>query len=189
MKKMIPEDAVPSCVYGHDRAKHYSPDALYTPRERADLISTARNWKHKLAVEKAFHLLREDDTILDYGCGRHCSLLKRLRAQNYHADGWDLCFDLYVPWEQNNKRSYDVVIASNVLNVQPDTRRAVEVLEELGRLAGRLIIFNYPNSPRKWKCAAKMVRVIAKICLPEWDLKHEYYGSGTLTVATRKEGS
>jgi len=158
----------------------------YTTKERQALIGTCRKWTQPLAVEKAFDHILGSDKILDYGCGMYRTLQYKLRELGYDAHGYDLAFH-DTSWGREGY--YDVVIASNVLNVQPDAKRAVEVLEELGRIAGRLIIFNYPNSPRKWKCTAKMLRVAAKISLPEWDLKHEYYGSGTLTVATRKEGS
>ena len=156
----------------------------YTATEKAAVIATCRKWKHPMAVEKAFHLLNEGDTILDYGCGKHMTLMYKLGDMGYDAEGHDLSL-FYWHGRKVLSSRYDVVIASNVLNVQPDNKRGIEVLEELEGLARHLIIFNYPNSPRKWKAPAWWVRHLASWVMRDWNLSHMYYGSGTLTVATR----
>ncbi len=60
------------------------------------------------------------------------------------------------------------------------------VFDELRRLSPRLLIFNYPNSPRKLDITARKLRELAGYYLKGYTLEHTYYGSGTLTVATEK---
>lgn len=89
-------------------------------------------------------------SILDFGCGRHEVHVHQLRR------ALPCCgvvgYDLSLPGsERHLSGTYDVVLASNVLNVQTTPHMLRRTLRQLASLArrGAAIIANYPASPRK----------------------------------------
>lgn len=104
-------------------------------------------------------------TVLDFGCGygQSKALLEgvndRLRwwgtdLVNRFPDDRDLddCF-LYQPWNTLVEKA-DMVLLSNVINVQETWAQLVEVLDKAlscVKYGGQLIL-NYPRSPRKLPC-------------------------------------
>lgn len=101
--------------------------------------------------------------ILDYGAGKDAVHAGRLR---------DLGYDTVVAYEigdnfnaathtaEPEENAYDVVIASNVLNVIPDVGMLRETVEELYHYTiknGGIIVFNLPDKPRKLDMIEPMV--------------------------------
>lgn len=90
------------------------------------------------------------DCILDYGCGRDAMHVKSLLAEGFVVHGVDIGEN-----EQEEQPlgcgEYEVVYASNVLNVQPSLAGVRHVLEELRAFATHngMVVVNYPQSPRK----------------------------------------
>lgn len=94
--------------------------------------------------------------ILDYGCGparRHVHELQQwCEAQGISATVYGL--DLADSAEHQQKmlaRTFNVVYASNVLNVQPNIPWLNYTLNQLKNYAqtGATVFANYPNNPRK----------------------------------------
>lgn len=93
-------------------------------------------------------------TILDYGAGKDAIQTKRLREEGYrnvtaYEIGENFNPELHDP--KATEFVYDIVMASNVLNVQPDVERLRDVIEDLAnctRFVG-LCVVNYPSGPRK----------------------------------------
>lgn len=58
------------------------------------------------------------------------------------------------------KKKYDVVYASNVLNVQVNERMLKDTMEQIKRVMNSESIFiaNYPSSPRKWGVTAREMK-------------------------------
>ena len=91
--------------------------------------------------------------ILDFGAGKGAPHTLKLRAEGYHAKAWDL------PENQGTDdgvwlREYDyhdVVLLSNVLNVQESRKQMVETLKVVKAclFQSGVVIANYPASPRK----------------------------------------
>lgn len=90
--------------------------------------------------------------ILDYGAGPAMLHTLRLREAGFMVDAYDVGDNwtpkhlITIPFGE-----YDVVMASNVLNVQPTINDLRRVLRECHRAlahGGRLVA-NWPNSPRK----------------------------------------
>ncbi len=79
-------------------------------------------------------LLRADDSVFDYGCGRGGDV-ERLHHLGYEAAGWD---PAHAPGEA--LREADVVNLGYVLNVIEDLAERREALEKAWRLARRVLI-------------------------------------------------
>lgn len=98
-------------------------------------------------------------TILDFGAGRWCTSTKYLKQKGFENivpyDLWcgdgDELLDA-----QALDRTYDVVFASNVLNVQSSLDMLHETLWQIWDALnyGGEFICNYPSSPRKMNLTA-----------------------------------
>lgn len=102
----------------------------------------------------------KDRKILDYGCGSEFIQGNYLRQQGFDVDGWDI---------GNNKpkdcvgelcQIYDVVYASNVLNVISSESMLVETLNQVYNCLkiGGWFIANYPSAPRKMDININLLR-------------------------------
>ena len=112
----------------------------------------------EIAKEKALSLVnyygsREKIRILDYGAGPKAIHARALRKLGFNVTAWEI-------GENFNKRyhdqdalchSYEIIYASNVLNVQPNVECLIETLKQLRDIQYRnaWCIVNYPNTPRK----------------------------------------
>jgi|GEM_PF-2236941 len=93
------------------------------------------------------------DEILDFGAGRgglHMNILRKrgLTVTGYEC-GENFCEGLHD--SHALERQYDIVYASNVLNVQPTVKYLQEVLDliESCVLPGGVFFCNFPDTPRK----------------------------------------
>ena len=93
----------------------------------------------------------KDKKILDFGCGSEFIQGKYLRDLGFNVDGWD--FGANKPQNSVDKleKIYDVVYASNVLNVISSLSMLMETLDQIynSLKAGGTFIANYPVLPRK----------------------------------------
>lgn len=95
------------------------------------------------------------DLILDYGAGKEALHTKALRAEGYtvfaHEIGENFVPGVHLAGALERSFKYDLVFASNVLNVLPSKSIVEAVLDEMQRVlspAG-IVIVNYPKTPRK----------------------------------------
>ena len=110
-------------------------------------MATARpaSFAIKAVVPRVVAHLAPQGKILDFGCGRDAVHVGLLRERGLDVVGHD--FSLPATLERG---SFDVVYASNVLNVQTDDAMLFKTLREIRsylRLGG-LFIANYPKEPR-----------------------------------------
>jgi len=95
----------------------------------------------------------KDGTILDFGAGKHAAHAQALRDEGYtviaHEFGDNFSFDYHDPAALFYK--YDVVYASNVLNVQTGLAMARATIKQVADVVDHhgVFIANYPTSPRK----------------------------------------
>jgi SAM-dependent methyltransferase len=93
---------------------------------------------------------KTDWHILDYGCGKEQLHVKFFQSQGFNQI---LGYDFSIPNSKEFLRidSFDIIYASNVLNVQDSCAMMEETLSEIVNLlkSGGLFIANYPMSPRK----------------------------------------
>lgn len=108
--------------------------------------------------------ISKDKKILDFGCGSEFIQGKYLRDLGFDVSGWD--FGSNKPKECVDKleKIYDVVYASNVLNVISSQSMLTETLEQIYNCIkdGGMFIANYPQSPRKMDISSKELGNIIK---------------------------
>lgn len=97
-------------------------------------------------------------TILDFGAGKGATSTKYLLSKGFDVAAYDLWVDegdeLLDKYALD--RQYDVVFASNVLNVQSSLQMLCETLMQINSVLkyGGEFICNYPSTPRKMDLAA-----------------------------------
>lgn len=123
-------------------------------------------------------------SILDYGSGRNAWHSRYLISLGYNVTAYEIgknFNDLYHS-KTSLKSVYDVVYASNVLNVQPNVVFLKTVLSEIEQCTSDngSFICNYPYSPRKNKSIStndmkaylksyfKEVKPLPKVSSPTW---------------------
>lgn len=106
--------------------------------------------------------ISKDTKILDFGCGSEFIQGEYLRSLGFDVSGWDFgenkpkdCIDKF-------DKIYDVVYASNVLNVISSQSMLMETLEQIDSCLkdGGIFIANYPQSPRKMDMSAQELKNI-----------------------------
>ena len=95
--------------------------------------------------------IKKDKRILDYGCGSEFIQGNYLRQLGFNVDGWDIGANKPRDCVDKLAQIYDVVYASNVLNVISSTSMLMETLDEAYNCLndGGVFIANYPAAPRK----------------------------------------
>lgn len=98
--------------------------------------------------------------ILDFGAGKDAVHTRKLRDAGYTVQAYDLPENMGLTqqdsrgliWEENaNTMYWDVVLVSNVLNVQGNRTQTNNLFKTLRDMVpqGGQIIMNYPMTPRK----------------------------------------
>lgn len=99
------------------------------------------------------------DKILDYGAGPKAIHTEMLRNQGLDVTAWEIGKNFVKGVHDINalKRTYDIVYASNVLNVQPSKKYIEKVVSRISKLVrpGGKFVCNYPISPRKSDVSAE----------------------------------
>ena len=100
--------------------------------------------------------------ILDYGCGYNFIQGNYLRQRGFDVDGWDIGANKPYNGVIELRQIYDVVYASNVLNVISSTAMLKETLDEIWSCLkpGGIFIANYPASPRKMCITSDFMQII-----------------------------
>lgn len=108
--------------------------------------------------------INKNKTILDFGAGKGATSTKYLLGKGFEVTAYDLwCGDgdeLLDKYALN--RQYDIVFASNVLNVQSSRKMLLETLNQIkSALNGNgEFICNYPVSPRKMEMDSSEIEEI-----------------------------
>jgi SAM-dependent methyltransferase len=101
----------------------------------------------------------KDKKILDYGCGSEFIQGNYLRQKGFDVDGWDIGTNKPKNCVSELRQIYDVVYASNVLNVISSSSMLKETLNQIYSClkTGGVFIANYPSAPRKMRLDAEMM--------------------------------
>ena len=112
--------------------KAFTPNALIPKLTREILKESDRLWT---------------SSILDFGCGKDMITPNKWRCEEIFCDG----IDLSIPNTKPRLDSYDVIMVSNVLNVQETNEQLEETINEILSFCndGTQIFWNYPTQPRK----------------------------------------
>ena len=127
----------------------------------------------------------KDSSILDFGSGPAAVQTLALRDAGFkNVSAYDFGVNtrdgIQDPDALNKK--YDVVFASNVLNVSSDEEMLRETLRDIKKAAKNEIVFNYPSSPRKSGLNAQEVK---DIIIDEYGVEPELV-SGTKSAPVWK---
>jgi hypothetical protein len=103
-----------------------------------------------------------EDKILDYGAGKDAIHTKKLRDMGFDVVAYETGANVVEGLHDPNalERAYDIVYASNVLNVLPNVNALRYSIDEMAAAVnenGRLIA-NYPADPRKGGFTAEQIR-------------------------------
>ena len=172
-----PAAAAPSPVSAPEELAYREPvlPTRYTPEEMDVATKTARGagavggkaivplWIGENVPSNA--------KILDFGSGPTAQHATRLRESGFtdvtaHEFGANIREDIHSP--DALSQQYDVVFASNVLNVQSSEgmlRRTLESIQQALKEDG-YAVFNYPGSPRKAKLSNNEVQSIIQDIFP-----------------------
>lgn len=118
-----------------------------TSRSRGSVGQNAITPKHVASIAK------KTDKILDFGAGKdalHTMTLRKL-GFNVTAHEFGSNFNNIIHSEDALAYKYDLVFASNVINVQNSENMLIETLSSINNIVndGGKFIFNFPSSPRK----------------------------------------
>ena len=106
-------------------------------------------------------LVEDNHRILDYGAGKSAVHTVALGNKGYDVVAHDFGSNVgYVHHSNALDQEYDILYASNVLNVQSSKKMLVETLQEIYRAVrqGGIFVANYPKSPRKLSLEDKYMR-------------------------------
>jgi len=114
------------------RTKTYRKN--FTPKARV----------YHYAVDNVINKQRHD--VLDFGAGKHNFWADKLGREGYSCDGYDLSLP-----DRTMRDAYEVIMVSNVMNVQETRQQLRETLKQIIRFSksGTRIVWNYTESPRK----------------------------------------
>lgn len=91
--------------------------------------------------------------VLDFGAGPEAKHSALLRGHGFSVNAWELTgnFNPSVHEPFALACTYDIVMLSNILNVQKNIKDIREILRTCWLLlrTGGSLVFNYPKSPRK----------------------------------------
>lgn len=98
-------------------------------------------------------IVKRGDAVLNFGAGiPDRATGKYIHSEMLRAKGADVDeYDFNQTYHTNLRDEYDIVFASNVMNVQSSLKMMEETMLEMRYFlkTGGLAIFNYPKSPRK----------------------------------------
>lgn len=134
--------------------------------------------------------ISKDKKILDFGCGSEFIQGKYLRELGFNVDGWDFGANKPKDCVPELNQIYDVVYASNVLNVLPTADAIRETLIQIRNCLkdSGLFIANYPQSPRKSGFTMAMMECLLRFFFGE-NFKHIRYNSTTIWVIEKRTDS
>jgi propanediol dehydratase small subunit/type III secretory pathway component EscR len=119
-----------------------------------------------IVPKKVAEIAKKTDTILDYGAGIQAMQAKQLKEQGFNVTAYDFGNNIKEGIHQTDAlaRKYDIVYASNVLNVQSSEKMLRQTLSEIVNSMNETgkFIANYPESPRKTDLKANNIENIIK---------------------------
>lgn len=110
--------------------------------------------------------------ILDFGAGKLAIFARKLNSMGLTVDAYE-CGDNVTDYHVSDCTGYDLIYASNVINVQASEG---DLRNVLGKLNYTDFICNYPSSPRK---AGLTTKQIESILMSLWGVVKKKYIKGT----------
>lgn len=135
--------------------------------------------------------VNKHESILDFGAGKGAVHTKWLRKEGFNVTAYDFGENCIEGLHDKNalQKRYDVIMASNVLNVCSSEHMLYETLKQISYSlkTGGILICNFPASPRKlnWRVddiasairgaiGNNMERVGGSSSAPLWKIQKDY---------------
>lgn len=139
-----------------------------TSRQIKSVNRTSRNWKTTAIDNIIRNIITPSDKVLDFGAGKNAVQALRLQNEGYNVTAHDFGdnFNPVIHDKLALSRQYDIVYASNVINVQPSFKTLNETLLQMKSRTKKygVLIVNYPKDPRVLKLSTNdMEKVLLKI--------------------------
>lgn len=101
----------------------------------------------------AASIAKDGQTILDFGAGKVAMHAQKLKAQGLNVTAYEFGNNINPKLHDRNalSRKYDIVYASNVLNVQSTPEMMQKTLETIRKVtkSNGSFVANFPSEPRK----------------------------------------
>lgn len=124
---------------------------------------------------------KDDDAILDYGAGYEAIHTMYLRSKGLYVTAYDVGNNVNPDIHKKDalKFIYDVIFASNVLNVLPSDKLVEDCIVEIAATLdySGLFICNFPNSPRKSNLTFKEVQSLLLSYFDDVEIEKNHKGS------------
>lgn len=136
-----------------------------TYRSKGSSVFDANGNVRSVVANYIANHINKTKKILDFGCGSEFVQGKYLNDLGFNVSGWDFGNNKPKECVDSLERVYDVVYASNVLNVISSHSMLAETLSQIYDCLkdGGMFIANYPQSPRKMNINNKeMVAIITE---------------------------
>lgn len=119
--------------------------------ERANRTSRSRGAVGMKAITPRYveGVIGKKCRVLDYGSGKEANHALLLRCKGYDVTAYEFGGNVVEGVHDTHalERTYEVVYASNVLNVQGNREMLERTLKEIKVLSEGLVYVNYPSSP------------------------------------------
>lgn len=131
--------------------------------------------------------ISKDKKILDFGCGSEFIQGKYLKELGFDVDGWDFGANKPQDCVPELNQVYDVVYASNVLNVLSSGAALRETFIQIRSCLkdGALFIANYPQSPRKLNLNVETMENLLRFFFGK-NIQRIKYNSATIWVIEKR---
>lgn len=136
-------------------------------------IKTARPWKRitgkvPRAYRKALAEMRYDDAVLDFGCGYGEGAEWMWENAPLEIESITK-YDLNPEWAEPVSGTYDLIVASNVLNIQESMDQLKSTIQRIGELVNEntTIVASYPKEPRRLDLHFNSVKAILNYEFPK----------------------
>lgn len=132
-------------------------------------------------------LISPRDRVLDFGAGTEAVHARNLRSKGYNVSAYDIGRNLDPAIHDTYalSKKWDVVYASNVINVQPSKSALISLIDLIAGLLvhGGVFVGNYPTSPRK---SGMSVADVDQILRKRFQVVERAIGVSSPTWACRK---
>lgn len=147
--------------------RYYLTMITFTPEQVAKANRTARGAGAvgMMAVVPKYigYTALWTESILDFGSGPRAIHTRRMREMGYNVEAYDFGANYRKDEVFGDlSKHYDIVFASNVLNVQSDEEMMRKTLRLMLVPNPKRIVFNYPKDPRHSTLSADDVRRIVR---------------------------
>jgi len=123
-----------------------------SPEDIQKANKTSRVWKETVVSKAVREFIDKEDFILDFGAGKMANQARILKDEGYNVVAYDFGLNAIDGLHDKNalRYKYDVVYASNVLNVQSSSEMMNTTLDQISKVLkpNGIFVANYTKTPR-----------------------------------------